>query len=212
MGYTDALIAVARTAVRHTGSSRRGGRLAPPWPSPNTRCSPPLPDGDPGGRPARVVRTSPRPRHRRDRADAGRPGAEAGEILAVPRRRAPQQLVCPGYGRPSVASAQVKPECKTPCKGVRGNAGGRRILRLLGLPQLCRLWIGMRDSRATAGGVPPRGCPSGHACNALASSTGGGGVHLPRVRVKGSRACSLLCTAMLVGGSPSCAMTGRTGQ
>jgi len=46
-------------------------------------------------------------------------------------------------------------------------------------PNRSRMAIGLRDSRATAGGV-----------------------HLARVRVKGSRPCSMLCTAMPVGGSP----------
>ncbi len=66
-------------------------------------------------------------------------GCWGRRALAVPRRRASEQLVCPGYRRPSVASVQAKPGCKTPCKRVRGNAGGRRILRLLASSK-CALW------------------------------------------------------------------------
>ena len=62
-------------------------------------------------------------RVRHVRSDSGRSAAEAGD-------RASEQLVGPGYGRPSVASVQAKPGCKTPCKRARGNAAGRRILRL----------------------------------------------------------------------------------
>ncbi len=50
-------------------------------------------------------------------------GCWARKALAVPPRRAAEQPVCPGYQRTTVASAQAKPGCKTPCKRVRGNAG-----------------------------------------------------------------------------------------
>jgi len=58
---------------------------------------------------------------------------------------------------PLALSVQAQPGCKTTCKRVRGNATGRRILRLLGHLQLCRLRVtGYRVRKDVSTGE--RGC------------------------------------------------------
>ncbi len=130
------------------------------WSSPTRRFLSPSPE---------VAVPQPRPRPTVPRCgplSTARPlrwwaaGAGAGKALAVPPRRASQQLVCPGYRRPPVASVQAKPGCKTPCKGCRacGHAGRRRIAQVAENIGSCVIWgsFAARMVRCSDGVLPLR--------------------------------------------------------
>ncbi len=100
------------------------------WPSPTRRFLSPFPE---------VAVPRPGPAHYDDpqarAVECGTPVQMVGGRRLGPdrhsrylARRAAEHRVCPGYRRPPGAPVQAQSGCKTPCKRVRSNAGGRRTL------------------------------------------------------------------------------------
>ena len=184
MRYRAAIVTVVETcsvlgahcwyggSLPHQEEHARGRRVRPVnrwrkwWADRNgdlAALHPPFPIGSPPKSPYHHPRPQP-PAPRCEPLSAARPFRSwaadcwGRRALAVPRP-ASSGAMCLSRLPTPVGSVQAKPGCKTPCKRACGNAGGRRILRLLGICS-CVAWGSSTGNELVAD-------QAGHGCAAV---------------------------------------------